>query len=206
MPLAARKAVELVEEIWRNISLFHRNRRSADESAEKQVWLVGVGPAQKAWMSGTGKEQVKPEERWQRCSDQAREILAAMQRGRDRGGEERGATSSGGSSTETVQVLGRRGQDLPRLQNVMDLQQVVSRPMLAAGSHSVGSVVRGWRREDLWRPAVAAAAARAAAIHAWGRACVGGRSGRFQGEIFFLVCHSVTMMTSRPVRLIGKHL
>ena len=50
--------------------------------------MVGVGPAQKAWMSGTGKEQVKPEERWQRCSDQEREILAAMQRGRDRSGEE----------------------------------------------------------------------------------------------------------------------
>ena len=111
MPLAAsrRKAVELVEEIWRNISLFHRDRQSADESAEKKVWLVGVGPAQKAWMSGTGKEQVKPEERWQRCSDQARKILAAMQRGRDRGGAERGATSGGGSSAATVQVLGRRG-------------------------------------------------------------------------------------------------
>ena len=161
MPLAAsrRKAVELVEEIWRNISLFHRDRQSADESAEKKVWLVGVGPAQKAWMSGTGKEQVKPAERWQRCSDQAREILAAMQRGRDRGSEERRATSGGDSSAETGQVLGRRGQDLPRVQNVMDPSEVVSRPMLAAGIHTAGSVVRGGRREDLRGPAVAAAVA-----------------------------------------------
>ena len=119
MPLAAsrRKAVELVGEI----SLFHRTERGgAHASAEAEELLVGVGPAQKAWMSGTGKEQVEPEERWQRFSDQAREILAAMQRGRDRGGEERGATSGGGSSAETVKVLGLRGQDLPRLQNVMD--------------------------------------------------------------------------------------
>ena len=76
-----RDALSLFCEI-QNISLFHRDRKSADESAEEKVWLVGVGPAQKAWMSGTGKEEVKPEERWQRCSDQAREILAAMQRQR----------------------------------------------------------------------------------------------------------------------------
>ena len=73
--------MELVEEILRNISLFHRDRQSAHDSAEQEEWLVGVGPAQKPWMSGTGMEQVKPEDRWQRCSDQAREILAAMQTG-----------------------------------------------------------------------------------------------------------------------------
>ena len=84
-------------------------------------------------------------------------------------------------------MLGRRGQDLPRVQNVMDPSRVVSRPMLAAGNHSAGSVVRGGRREDQWRPAVATAAARGAAILAWGRACVGGRSGKFQGDSFLLV-------------------
>ena len=71
-------------------------------------------------MSGTGLEQVKPEERWQRSSDPARGILAATQRGRDRGGGGKGATWGGGSSAETVQVIGCRGQDLSRVQNVMD--------------------------------------------------------------------------------------
>ena len=74
--------MELVDEILRNISLFHRTeRKGAHDSVETEELLVRVGPAQKAWMSGTGKEQVKPEERSQRRSDEAREILAATQRG-----------------------------------------------------------------------------------------------------------------------------
>ena len=71
-------------------------------------------------MSGTGLEQVKREMRWQRSSDPARGILVAMQRGRDWGGGERGATWGGESSAETVQALGRRGLDLSRVQNAMD--------------------------------------------------------------------------------------
>ena len=102
-------------------------------------------------MSGTGLEQVKPEERWQRGSDPARGILAATQRGRDRGGEGRGATWSGGSSAETVQVIGRRGQDLPRVQMSGTPEQVGSRAILAAGNRSAGSVACGERGEDLWR-------------------------------------------------------
>jgi len=137
------KAVELVDEILRNISLFHRTeRKDAHDSVETEELLVEVGPAQKAWMSGTGLEQVKPEERWQRSSDPARGILAATQRGRDRGGEGKGATWGGGSSAETVQVIGRRGQDLQECRMSWTPEQVGSRAMLAAGNRSAGSVAR----------------------------------------------------------------
>ena len=64
---------------------------------------------------------------------QARKEMAAIQRSSARdslgdaekqrlSGEERGATWGDGSSAETVQVIGRRGQDLPRVQNVMEGQ------------------------------------------------------------------------------------
>ena len=150
MLLAAsrRNAVELVDEILRNISVFHRTEQeSAHTFEEMEELLFGVAPAQKAWISGTGLKQVT-QEGWQRCSDPARGILSATQRSRDWGGDARGATWNDGSSAETVQVIGRRGQDL---------EQVGSGAMLAAGNRSVGSVVRGERREHLWQPAVAAA-------------------------------------------------
>jgi hypothetical protein len=67
-----RKALELVDEILRNISLFHRDRhrerKGAHISVEMEELLVEVGPAQKAWMSGTGLELVKPEEK---CSQRS---------------------------------------------------------------------------------------------------------------------------------------
>jgi hypothetical protein len=53
-------------------------------------------------------------------SDPSRGVRAATQRGRDRSGVERRATWGGGSSAGTFQVLGRRGKDLPRVQNVRD--------------------------------------------------------------------------------------
>ena len=119
--MSRRKAVELVEEISRNILLFHRDRHRERNGARVSVETeVGVGPAQRAWMSGTGLEQVKRDTRWQRCSDHTREILATKHRGRNRVGGVRGATWGGGSSAERVQALGGRGQDLPRVQNVMD--------------------------------------------------------------------------------------
>ena len=69
-----------------------------------------------------------------------------MQRGRDRVGEERGATSGGGSSAEKVQVLGRRGQDLARVQNVMDPS--AGRFNADAGSgESQRGVFGPWREE-----------------------------------------------------------
>jgi hypothetical protein len=107
----------------------------------EQVLGSRVGPAQKASMSGTGLELAKPEDK---CSQRSSGgILAATQRGRDGGGVERGATWGGGSLAEREQVLGRRGQDLPRVQMSGTPEQVGSRAILAAGNRSAGSVACG---------------------------------------------------------------
>jgi len=99
-----RKALELVDEILRNISLFHRHRRRertvAHVSVETEELLVGEGPAQKEWMSGTRLEKVKPEERcWQRST--ARDSRDDAERQRSRWCGERGDLGR--------RVLGRDG-------------------------------------------------------------------------------------------------
>jgi hypothetical protein len=151
-----RKALELVDEILRNVSLFHRDRRRdrkvAHVSVEMEELLVGVGPAQKAWMSGTGLEQVKTEERcWQRSTvrdsrdDAERQISCWCGEKGDLG---RRVLGRDGAS-----AWSQRAGPAKRAEDVRDPEQVGSSAILAAGNGSAGSVACGEMGEDLRRPA-----------------------------------------------------